>query len=90
MYRDEAYALLSKELNLWKNKTTEEIFALVESQTVSTQRSNDGEEIKIEVISKWIDREKKKIRVEAIAYGPSHWKLERLEEKILIDLPKTK
>ncbi len=90
MYRDVAYAILSKELNRWKSKTNEEVIAAAGSTKASIHNTQAGEEIKMEVTTKWIDEEKKKIRIEAVAYGPSHWKLERLEEKVTIDLTKTK
>ncbi len=90
MYRDEAYAILSKELNRWKNRSTDEIIAEAESTISKKIKTKDEEEIEIELTSKWTNETKKIIRVEAIAYGPSHWKLERLEEKITIDLSKTK
>jgi hypothetical protein len=52
--------------------------ALVTSATVN------GEEIAIEVMVHWHDQERTAVRVTGVANGPSHWRLERLEESVVI------
>ena len=43
------------------------------------------ENVSIEVDVSWADTRRTRLRVKAVAHGPSHWKLERLEEAIILD-----
>ncbi len=46
----------------------------------------DSELVHIELSVHWNGSTKNRLLVKAIAFGPSHWKTERLEEKMILDL----
>jgi hypothetical protein len=82
--RADAYAALSAELERCRALPQSDLVALVDAAPVATIVPVDGELLSVEVTVRWIDPRRTSLRVEAIARGSSHWKLERLEEAITL------
>ena len=85
MDRIRAYALLVAELERWRLKPRQEVAALAGGPAVSVSDVVGDESVSIEVKVRWADDRHTRLRVEAVAYGPSTWKLERLEEAISLE-----
>jgi len=81
-----AYALLADRLNHWQSLPREQIALGVGAPGIVESVSIGGELVSIEVSVHWTDLRKTRLLVKAIAYGPSHWKTERLEEKMIFEL----
>jgi hypothetical protein len=47
----------------------------------------DGEPVSIEVSVSWRDASRARVRVEAVANGPSTWRMERVVEHIELPVP---
>jgi hypothetical protein len=86
MNRDQAYQILATEL---RSLTQQGYDALLPKVGKTTQRLlNIGQEpLTVEVLVRWDDVRKRTIRVDAVALGPSCWKLDRLEESIVVRPP---
>ena len=52
----------------------------------SSQFDLNGEPVTLEVTVSWADAKQTAIRVRGTAFGPSHWRLERTEEAITVQL----
>ncbi len=85
MDRFEAYALLSAELDRWRTLPRSDVIARLGAPPSMTSAMIGGEMISIEVTISWADTRRKKLRVQATALGPSHWKMERLDEAMLLE-----
>ncbi|MDR2689415.1 MAG: hypothetical protein LBB76_06620 [Azoarcus sp.] len=82
MNRAEAYAILTAELEHWRRLPFSELVSFVGASPFRTSVPVGAESIELEVYIKW--EKPHAIRIEAIANGPSCWKLERLEEVIIV------
>jgi len=85
MDRMRAYALLVAELERWRLKPRQHVVACVGAPAVSVSEMVGDEPVRIEVSVRWVDDRQTRLRVEAVAYGPSTWTLERLEEAITLE-----
>lgn len=84
MNRAAAYDALARELERWRAMPLRELIANIgKAASAHSVRVND-EDITIEVTVHRKDRDA--IRITATANGPSHWRLERLEESIIVQL----
>jgi hypothetical protein len=86
--RAEAYAKLSAELERWRGLPFGDLVSLVDASPSVTSVSVGAENIEVVVRIGWAKDKPGAIRVEAIANGPSCWKLERLEEAVIVSAPK--
>jgi hypothetical protein len=86
MHRAGAYALVSAELNRWATLPRQEVAARVGAPATVTTALLDGELVSIEVRVRWGDGRRTRLRVEAVAYGPSHWNTERLDDAITLEV----
>jgi hypothetical protein len=84
MNRHDAYALLCRELEAWKQRPYAQLVSLVGQPPKETAVPVGHEEVLVSVRVRWEHETKRTLRLEAIAYGPSCWKLERLEESIVV------
>lgn len=82
--RADAYATLSGELEQYRRLPFAEIVGLVGLPPKERSVVIGSEVISIEVTVNWVDPQRNALRIEAIAYGPSCWKLERLKEAIVV------
>jgi hypothetical protein len=86
MNRDDAYALLSRELLSWQHRPYEQLVSQVD-QPASERNVRLGEEdVTLRVAVRWASEKKTAVRIEAVADGPSWYRLERLEESIVVGL----
>ena len=81
-----AYALLADKLNQWRAMPRNEVTSRVGAPKVIEQVFINGEPVSIEVTVNWVDSHRARLLVTAVAYGPSHWKMERLQERIILEL----
>ena len=83
MNRGKAYEILTPHLNTF---CTAGYSALVHQvgTTLTETVDAEGEPISIEISVQWADQKRRSIRVEAIAYGPASFRLERLVESIVL------
>lgn len=89
MHRADAYAVLARELQTWQQRPYNQVAALVDQPPSETLVQVGQETVTIRASIRWANRKKGTVRVELTADGPSCWRLERLEESIVItpDLP---
>lgn len=60
------------------------LLALVDAPANQRIVTVNGEEITIDVTIRWADTTRKALRIEAVANGPSTWRLERFRESLLL------
>ena len=84
MHRANAYSALATALEEWRRLPALELVARIglppSTQTVQV----DGEELALDISARWSNAKQEAIRVQGVACGPSHWRLERVEEAILV------
>jgi hypothetical protein len=87
MDRIRAYAELAVDLDRYRRLPYEELVRRVDGPSV--ERSVDGLEgpLTIEIRFRWAGSEGSAVQVSATVYGPSSWKLERLDEAVTITRP---
>jgi hypothetical protein len=86
MNRGDAYKILAKELESLRCEGYHAIVPRVEQPARQTIVRIGEEDVLVETSVRWADQKKRSLRVVATAGGPSWWKLERLEESIVICL----
>jgi hypothetical protein len=89
MHRADAYAALNQELDLWRQRTRAELAASVDRPASAREVKIKGELVSIEVSASWANPERTAVRLNAVAYGPSHWRMEQLSEGITVLLENT-
>jgi hypothetical protein len=82
MQRANAYAALTKVLEQWRLKPQAALISRIGVLPSVLSAEIAGELISIEVSVSWVDTSHEKLRIEAVANGPSHWNTERLVERI--------
>lgn len=85
--RVEAYAKLFAELERWRCLPFDDLASLVGVPPSVASVCIGAEVIDVEVRISWAEAEPGAIRVEAVANGPSCWRLERLEETVIVPAP---
>jgi hypothetical protein len=83
MNRSDAYGVLSDELRSMSHLGYDCLLSRI-GQSTRRVLALGPEEVAVETHVRWHDAKKRAIRIEATAYGPSCWALERLEESIII------
>ncbi len=86
MRRADAYSALASELTKWGSMPPADLMALVDAPPKRISVDSKGEEIELEISVTWATSERKAIRISGTANGPSAWRLERLEESIVVPL----
>ena len=86
MHRADAYAALSEELASWRQRSSTELAAYVGKPGVAREVRVANEVVTIELTASWANRERTAVRLHAVAYGPSHWRMEQLAEDVTIPL----
>jgi len=86
MHRANAYAALSEELAAWRRRPGPELAARVGKPPVEREINIAGESVKIEVTASWANGAQTAVRLHAVAYGPSHWRMEQLTEETTVVL----
>jgi hypothetical protein len=84
MNRADAYSILSRKLSSWQRRPYEELVALVGQPESQHVERVGGEDVTVSMRVRWADTRAGTLRVDAVAYGPSCWALERLEESVVI------
>ena len=84
MDRDRAYAKLVEELERWRRLPFVDLVSLVDAPPLTNTVPVGSEIIDVEVRVRWAESGPGAVRVEAVANGPSCWRLERLEEAITV------
>jgi hypothetical protein len=87
--RVEAYAKLTAELERWRCLPFDDLVSLVGASPSVTSVSIGAEVIDVEVCIRWAEAKSGAILVEAVANGPSCWRLERLEEAVVVPAPQS-
>jgi hypothetical protein len=82
--RASAYALLANELEACRRLPWPKLVDLIGQKPVGKLVVVDGEELLLEVQATWASAKRSSVHVTAIAYGPSHLTMERLEERLTI------
>jgi len=86
MHRADAYAALNEELDRWRQRSRAELVACVGKPAVAREVKIKGELVSIELSASWANPERTAVRLNAVAYGPSHWRMEQLSEGITLPL----
>lgn len=84
MKRAVAYATLIGELEKWRLTPPVELAAFVGAPPVRVQIHHDGADFEVEIAVSWKDSRKNCLRIIGTANGFSSWKLERLQESIVV------
>jgi hypothetical protein len=87
--RAKAYAELAAELERWRRLPFGDLVSLVDASPSVTSVPVGAEVIDVEVRIRWAEAKPGAIRIEAVANGPSCWRLERLEETIIVSAPRS-
>jgi hypothetical protein len=87
MHSSEAYSVLSHELSNYSQQEYRVLADLVGQPPTRKELTLDGEIVTVEVCCRWQNESQRAIRIEAIALGPSCWRMERLEESIVVSAP---
>lgn len=84
MHKAVAYEALARELERWRAMPASDLLASIGKPATVLPVSINGEEIAIEITVQRHDREPDTLRITGTANGPSHWRLERLVESLIV------
>jgi hypothetical protein len=84
MHKATAYEALARELERWRLLPRQELVANVGKPASVRLVNIAGEDIALEVAVRWHGEVGGALRIIGVANGPSHWRLERLEESIVL------
>jgi hypothetical protein len=84
MNKGGAYSLLAGELNEYRNAGYHAALELVDAPPRTREDRLEGELIVIETRVTWENERRQTLRVEATAYGPNCFHLERLGEAMIL------
>lgn len=89
MKRASAYAVLASELEAFRLLPWQMLVEHVSTGPTSRTVDVEGEELQLEIrVSKATTRQQA-VKVTAVAFGPSHLQMERLEESVTLAKPDT-
>ena len=80
MDRDRAHLILAEELERWRRLPFDDLVGYIGSEPYLKTVLIGAEVVDAEVRVRWAGPRPGAVRVEAVANGPSCWRLERLEE----------
>ncbi len=84
MDRGDAYKLLAARLNELRANGYDTLLPRVGQPAAADDLQLGGEPITVAVEVTWAGRKHRRLRVSATAFGPSTWKIERLDESFVI------
>jgi hypothetical protein len=87
--RDKAYSVLAQELERFRRLPREDLIQCISGPTIEQTKWDGAEPLTIEIRVEWADTMEGAIRIRATSNGPSWWRLERLEETVLVHPPAT-
>jgi hypothetical protein len=82
------YPLLAELLEEWRLRPVPELLALIGRPPQASTALVQGDAVIIEVAVRWTDSRRRSLTIEAVGYGPSHWRTQRFEERVGISLPR--
>jgi hypothetical protein len=82
--RGDAYGLLSNRLEQYRSRGYDALHSLVDEPAASETVQLNGEDVVVDVAVVWKDKKRGTLCVWATAYGPSTWRMERLDERIVV------
>jgi hypothetical protein len=82
-----AYAELADELEHFRRMPYDELARCVGTPPVERSVETEDGPLTIEVTFAWVASGKEGVRVSATAYGPSWWRLDRLDESVTVPRP---
>lgn len=85
MDRHAAYQIASEQLTRYREMAVADLTALVGTRSCERVARADAGEFIVEIEVKWADERREQIRVTAIVDSPSTFRLERIEESVLVD-----
>jgi hypothetical protein len=87
MDRAAVYPVLALELEGWRRLPSNDLRSRVGDPPQVKSVTLGSEVIDVDVRLSWAGQKRRSIRVEAVANGPSSWRLERLGEAIFVTGP---
>ena len=84
MLRGTIYQVLGALLEEWRQRSTEDLVADIGAPASTIEVQVLSEPVAIEVSVRWADENRASLIVEAVAFGPSSWHTQRVEERIHI------
>lgn len=84
MLRGTIYQVLSALLEEWRRRSVDDLVAEIGALASAVEVQVLGEPVAIEVSVCWADEKRASLIVEAVAFGPSSWHTQRVEERIHI------
>jgi hypothetical protein len=85
--RDKAYSILARELERFRRLPRSDLVRCIGGPPIERTEWDGAEPLAIEIRVEWADFETGAIRIWAASNGPSCWRLERLEEAVLVHPP---
>jgi hypothetical protein len=86
--RMRAYAELAADLERFRRMPYDELARRVGGLPVERSVETEDGPLKVEVTFGWAVTGKYGVRISATAYGPSWWRLDRLEEAVTVPRPR--
>jgi hypothetical protein len=87
MDRMRAYTELAADLDRYRQLSYEELARRVGGPSVERSVESLEGPLTIEIRFRWAGSEGSAVQISATAYGPSSWKLERLDEAVIVKGP---
>ena len=84
MDRDTAYSVLARELERSRRLPRPDLVRCISGPAIERTEWDGAEPLTIEILVEWADEDAGVIRIRATSNGPSGWRLERLEETVLV------
>lgn len=84
MNRADAYSILSRKIAEFSESGYQRLVLKVGNPPVTSEAVIDGETVTLETRIRWNDANQSDLRIEVTAFGPSTWRLERLDESIVL------
>ncbi len=85
--RDRAYSVLARELERFRILPRQDLVRYISGPVIERMEWDGAEPLTIEIRVDWADEEAGSIRIRATSNGPSCWRLERLEESVVVRRP---
>jgi hypothetical protein len=87
MDRGKAYSVLARELERFRRLPRPDLVRCIGGPIIERTEWDGAEPLTIEIRVEWADVEAGAIRIRSTSNGPSCWRLERLEETVLVHPP---
>ncbi|MDR2637205.1 MAG: hypothetical protein LBB55_02610 [Zoogloeaceae bacterium] len=84
MKRAAVYPLLADELSRWRELPADDLSRLAGKPATVRTVLLSGEPVSIEVTLSWANPTRSSLCIEAVANGPSSWRLDRLSESVIV------